>query len=117
MPNEMTPLDAAEMNLNTAKYLEDMVKDVKYAMKGTSVEDWLLKVTHEDERQLTIAASILRRVASGELAEVVHCRDCNQWHDNYCDTFSADVGPDFFCANGSLTDGKDEPHEQMEDGR
>ncbi|MDF1495202.1 hypothetical protein [Caproiciproducens sp. CPB-2] len=64
----------------------------------------------EDDIPITIAAlqaaADERKIASGEYAPVVHCKDCDQWHDNYCDTFSADVEPDFSCANGAIMGGK-----------
>ena len=51
---------------------------------------------------LGIGIEALQKILDGKLKPVVHCKNCDQWHDNYCDTFSAEVEPDFFCANGAL---------------
>jgi hypothetical protein len=72
--NEMTPLKAAEN-------LESMVNGVTLYQKGTEVLPNYVSLSPHCIELLSFAASTLRRVASGELAEVKHAH----WIDYMAD--------------------------------
>lgn len=66
-----------------------------------------------EEQDDTIAAQIFSdcvdEIADApaiDAVEVVHCGQCDQWHNGACSTFVCDTcGPDFYCANGHRKDG------------
>jgi hypothetical protein len=109
MPNEMTPLEAAET-------LEDIaaVSDLK-AVDGA--RSGLVKLSKNDASSLRVIASMLRQIAAGELRPVIHAhweqKDCSKWpicsncgkpmlSRGYCPVYSNN------CPScGALMDGKD----------
>jgi hypothetical protein len=66
--------------------------------------------TPGNARILRYSASILRRVASGELAEVVHCGECKFLHITaltaYCPIMNNYPAKDFYCGAGERKDGE-----------
>ncbi|MGX8701534.1 hypothetical protein [Caproiciproducens sp.] len=91
MPNEMNHAEVAE----TLLYLDSHIE------------------SDNDIRVLSAAAAILRRVASGELRPVVHCKKCEFWENDSVHNYGMCRNPNVgsvkmdtdFCSFGVRKDG------------
>ncbi|HEX3018590.1 MAG TPA: hypothetical protein VHP31_12170 [Caproicibacter sp.] len=115
MPNEMTPLEAAET-------LEDIaaVSDLK-AVDGA--RSGLVNLSKNDASSLRVIASMLRQIAAGELRPVIHAHWKGQSSNvGYrcvvhfaCSNCGYEIADDEtvnkLCPNcGALMDGKEDSH-------
>lgn len=105
--NEMTAAEAAEI-------IEDIaaVSDLK-AVDGK--RSGVVKIGRVDAEDLRIAASYLRKIASGEYKRVVYCDDCALLDRSPCPARDPETGKTRncvgYCRVGALMDGKDDSHE------
>ena len=97
MPNEMTPLEAAEK----LEWIAKIAETDAYICTQDSVP--FLKQT----------ASLLRAIAAGKYKRVVHAHIVGRGWDLHCSNCgaSADIGNDYCPDCGARMDGKDDGHE------
>ncbi len=101
MPNEMTPLEAAEK-------LEKLLFFWKYTCKK---DDGVLNYI----KAMKLAISCLRAIAAGEYKRVVHAHIVGRGWDLHCSNCgaSADIGNDYCPDCGARMDGKNSGYSEV----